>query len=74
MYEYFEPILIAGLPATAQQTTRGALTCTVTTGVGVGQAVDVSATEYGAQPDQPCDTAIRTTEAVLSNLPAQPQK
>lgn len=74
MYQYFEPILIAGLPATAQQTTRGALTCTVTTGVGVGQAVDVSATEYGSQPDPPCDTAKRATEAILSNLPAQPQK
>ncbi|MEJ2862866.1 DUF3558 domain-containing protein [Actinomycetospora flava] len=74
MYQYFEPIVIAGLPATAQQTTRGALSCTVTTGAGIGQAVDVSVTEFGAEPSPPCDTAVRATEAVLANLPEQAQK
>jgi hypothetical protein len=69
MYQYFEPVAVAGLPATAQQTTRGALTCTVTTGVAVGQAVDVSVTEYGADPDPPCESAIRVSEVVVGNLP-----
>lgn len=73
-YQYFEPMEIAGLPATAQQTTRGALTCTVTTSISMGQSVDVSATEYGAEPAPACDTAIRATEAVVSNLPPAPQK
>jgi hypothetical protein len=74
MYQYFEPTVVAGLPASAQQTTRGALTCTATIGVAVGQGVDVSATEYGSAPDPPCETAIRTAEAVLANLPEQSQK
>ena len=71
MYQYFEPITIAGLPATAQQTTRGALTCTVTTGIALGQGLDVSATEYGADPDPPCETARQVSEAVAANLPEQ---
>lgn len=73
MYQYFQPVTIAGLPATEQQTTRGALTCTVTTGIAVGQAIDVSATEYGADPEPPCETAKRASEAVVANLPEQPQ-
>jgi hypothetical protein len=73
-YRVFEPMVIAGLPAVAQQTTAEALTCTVTTGIALGQAVDVTATEYGAAPDPPCRTAAQVTQSVLGNLPEQPQK
>jgi hypothetical protein len=73
-YRVFEPVTIAGLPAVAQQTSPQALTCTVTTGIAVGQAVDVTATEYGAQPDPPCETARRVSEVVIGNLPEQAPK
>ncbi|WP_373695163.1 DUF3558 domain-containing protein [Actinomycetospora aeridis] len=73
-YQVFEPITIDGLPAVAQQTTPTALTCTVTTGIALGQAVDVSSTEFGSQPSPPCETARRVTEVVVSSLPPVPTK
>lgn len=68
-YQVFEPISIVGMPAVAQQTSADALTCTVTTGIAVGQAVDVTSTEFGAQPARPCEVAQRVTETVVANLP-----
>lgn len=68
-YQVFEPISVRGLPAVAQQTTAEALTCTVTTGIAVGQAVDISSTELGGAPEPPCETARRVADAVVANLP-----
>ena len=69
MYQVFEPVSVGGQPAVAQQTTAQALTCTVTTGIAVGQAVDVSSTEFGDAPATPCEIARRVAEAVVANLP-----
>lgn len=77
MYQVFEPLTIGGLPAVAQKTFPQALTCTVTTGIAVGQAVDVTASEVGVAPGAPltsCDKATRTAGMVVSNLPEQPRK
>jgi hypothetical protein len=73
MYQRFQPTTIAGFPAVAQQSTAGALSCTVTTGIAVGQAVDVSATELGSAPRPSCETALRVSEAVVANLSASPK-
>lgn len=74
VYQRFQPVTVGGFPAAVQQSTTGGLSCTVTTAIAVGQAVDVSATELGANPGPPCETALRISEVVVGNLPAQPQK
>ncbi|WP_133826916.1 DUF3558 domain-containing protein [Actinomycetospora succinea] len=68
-YQVFDAITVGGLPAVAQQTTVEALTCTVTVGIAVGQAVDVTSTEFGTAPAPPCDTARRVAETVVADLP-----
>lgn len=76
-YQLFEAVTIAGLPAVAQQTTPGALTCTVTTALAVGQAADVTVSEIGVGPGRSprsCELATRVSEMVITNLPAAPQK
>ncbi|GAA4885099.1 DUF3558 domain-containing protein [Actinomycetospora straminea] len=76
-YQYFVPTTIAGLPAVAQQTTPGARTCTMTTGIAIGQAVDVTVNEVGVPAgarSTSCAKARNVTEAVVSNLPPAPQK
>lgn len=77
MYQLFEPVTVGGLPAVLQQTTPGALTCTVTTGIAVGQAADVTVSEIGAEPgtrSKSCERATRVAEMVIGNLPASPLK
>ena len=77
MYRVFEPVTIAGLPAVAQKTTPETLTCTVTIGIAIGQAVDVNAKRSRRRSRcalTACDKAVRTSELVLTNLPEQPPK
>ena len=59
MYQLFEPDTIGGLPAVLQQTTPGALTCTVTTGIAVGQAADVTVSEIGVEPRHEVEVRAR---------------
>lgn len=77
MYQLFEPVTVGGLPAVLQQTTPGALTCTVTTGLAVGQAADVTVSEIGVAPgtrSRSCEKATRVSEMVIGNLPAASPK
>lgn len=73
MYQRFEPTTVMGFPAVVQQSTAGALSCTVTTGIAVGQAVDVSATEFGSAPRPSCETALQVSEAVVATLSTSPK-
>lgn len=69
MYAVFQPIQVAGLPAVAQQTSAGTVSCTVTVGTADGQGLDATFDSFGVVGRTPCDGATRVAEAVVANLP-----
>ncbi|MDD7968488.1 DUF3558 domain-containing protein [Actinomycetospora sp. DW7H6] len=71
----FRPDEIAGAPVVYQQSAPSAPACTITAGAAQGQAFETTWYSLGrAAGSTPCESARRTVETVLSNLPPAPQK
>lgn len=67
----FVPTTIAGLPAVVQQGSPTSISCTVTTGVAEGQALDVGVDLFEGTDSarRSCDDAITVSATVIGNLP-----
>ncbi|GAA4784125.1 hypothetical protein GCM10023200_17130 [Actinomycetospora chlora] len=66
-YPVFQPIQVAGLPATREQSFVGSMTCTVTVGTAIGQGFISDYTGAAS-----CDGAQRAAEHVALALPPLP--
>ncbi|MHC1558055.1 DUF3558 family protein [Actinomycetospora sp. C-140] len=77
-FALFRPTTIGGLPATVEQSFRGALTCSVTVGTANGQGFIVNYSEFGAASassgSDPCARGQQVAERIVAALPPLPGK